>query len=408
MKLRFSIWVLTIYLIGSVSLYAAGPPYVILISLDGFRWDYIERGITPNLQRLTDNGVSASSLMPVFPTKTFPTHYSIVTGLHPDNHGIISNSFFDPQTGERFALGLSEAIQDAKWYQGEAVWETLERNGIRTASYFWPGSELNLEYRRPSYFHHYDHDRPHIDRVDGVVGWLSLPVHERPQFITLYFHDVDSEGHRTGPYSDETNRAIALVDSVLGILIHRLEEIDMLDKTNIIVVSDHGMTEVTAEKVIDLGEILDGFDVLYEGFGPVTMIMPEESEIDAVYMRLKENEGKYKVYKKEYIPGYLHYSSHAFILPLVVIAEMGWSLIEEAGSLQSMRYVRGGNHGYENTHLDMHGIFNASGPAFRKGYRTGTVKSIDIYPLICEIFGIRPRDTIDGDLNRIRFILEER
>jgi ectonucleotide pyrophosphatase/phosphodiesterase family member 5 len=408
MKLRLLFFIITIYLYGSSILYAAGTPYVILISFDGFRWDYVERGITPNFKKLADDGVSASSLMPVFPTKTFPTHYSIVTGLHPENHGIISNSFFNPHNNAQFGLGLPEALQDANWYQGEAIWETLERNGIRTASYFWPGSELNLEYRRPTYFHNYDHNRPHIDRIEGVIEWLSLPENVRPRFITLYFHDVDSEGHRSGPDSDETDITIALADSLLGILLQRLEDIDMLDKTNIIIVSDHGMTEVSSERVIDLGMLLDGFDVRYEGFGPVTMILPNEIEIDTVYRRLKEHERMYRVYKKDDVPGYFHYSTHAFILPIIVIAEMGWSLVQDASSQQSMRYVRGGNHGYENTHLDMHGIFYARGPAFRNGYRTGMIQSIDIYSLICEIFGIRPRHNIDGDSNRIKFILEKK
>ncbi len=388
---------------------AAGEkPYVLLISFDGFRWDYIDRGLSPNIEKLIGAGVSAVSLEPVFPPKTFPSHYSIVTGMHPQNHGMISNSFIDLNTGSRFTMGNREMVNDSRYYQGEAIWEILRRYGIVTASYFWPGSELDVDYRRPDYFHQYDHNRPYIDRIEGVIEWLGLPEERRPQFITLYFHEVDSQGHRFGPDGEETNRAIALLDSLFGVLIARLDDIGFTDKINIILVSDHGMTATTPERAIDLGKILEGFNVVYEGIGPVTMILPEDpDETDDIYERLREHKKNYRVYKKNRMPEYFHYSSHAFILPIIVIAEMGWSLIPDTGDPAALRYSAGGNHGYDNKHLDMHGIFYAMGPAFRAGYRTGTLRSIDVYPLICEIFGIKARDTIDGKLERMLYILKE-
>lgn len=387
---------------------ASERPYVLLISLDGFRWDFINRGLSPNIEWIAENGVEAISLEPVFPTKTFPTHYSIVTGMYAENHGMISNSFIDRETGERFGLRDRDMVENAKYYQGEAIWETLRRNGIITASYFWPGSEINIEYRRPHHYHQYDHDRSHLDRIEGVIEWLQLPEKNRPQFLTLYFSDVDSEGHRTGPYSDEINETIVLADSLMGILLDRLEDIDMLDKINIILVSDHGFTEVTSDRVIELHHILDDYDIVTDGVGPVVMIKPDNpDDIEPLYRRLREEEENYKVYLKEEMPAYWHYSAHAYIMPILVVADIGWSLSPWQYNPARGYFATGGNHGYDNKHIDMHGIFYAIGPAFKTGYRTGTVRSIDVYPLIMEIFGLKPRSGIDGDLNNIRFLLKD-
>ena len=387
---------------------ASERPYVLLISLDGFRWDYIDRGLSPNIEWLAENGVEARSLEPVFPTKTFPTHYSIVTGLHAENHGLISNSFIDWETGDRFAIRDREMVENAKYYQAPALWETLRRHNITTASYFWVGSEIDIDYRRPHYYHRYDHERPHLDRIEGIIEWLQLPDDERPQFLTLYYSDVDSEGHRTGPYSQELDESIMLVDSLMGILLDRLEDIDMLDHMNIILVSDHGMTEVSPERVIELHSILNDYEVITDGVGPVVMIKPEDpDETETIYRRLIEEEENYRVYRKENMPAYWHYSAHPYIMPIIVIADMGWSLTTRPFDPGQGYFATGGNHGYDNKHLDMHGIFYAMGPAFKEGYRTGTVRSIDVYPLIMEIFGLESRSGIDGDLENIRFILRE-
>lgn len=387
---------------------ASEKPYVLLISLDGFRWDYIDRGLSPNIEWITENGIEALSLEPVFPTKTFPTHYSIVTGLHAENHGMISNSFIDRETGERFTLGNREMVENAKYYQAEAIWETLRRNGIITASYFWVGSEIDIEYRRPHYYHRYDSNRPHLERIEGIIEWLQLPEDERPQFLTLYYSDVDSEGHRTGPYSDELNRSIALVDSLMGVLLDRLEDIDMLDQINIILVSDHGMTEVSPERVIELHHILDDYNVVTDGVGPVTMIKPDNpDDIKPIYRKLKDNEENYRVYLKEEMPAYWRYSAHPYIMPILVVADIGWSLSPWQYDPARGYFATGGNHGYDNKHIDMHGIFYAMGPALKNGYRTGTVRSVDIYPLIMELFGLSSRSGIDGDLNNMKFLLED-
>ncbi len=399
MKNKTTTWLIIAFLlIFTANIFAADnskKPYVILISFDGFRWDYPHRGLTPNLKKMAANGVTALSLQPVFPSKTFPNHYSIITGLYPVNHGIIHNDFYDPFTEKRYKVGDTVSVRNAKWYQGEAFWETAERQGIISASYFWPGSELNLNYRKPTYVEYYEHKRPYEKRIEGVLNWLKLPVEKRPHFITLYFDATDTYGHKYGPDSPQINEAIQRLDNMLGLLFAGLEEINLRQKTNIIVVSDHGMSTVDAKKIININDFLKGFNFNVQGFGPVMMI-------DA-----KKNEFHFKVYFRENVPDYYNFSQHAFISPIVLIAEPTWTLIDSKLKKLVYPFVSKGNHGYDNHHLDMHGIFYASGPAFKKGYRTGTLWNIDIYPLLCKIFNIFPQQNIDGKLERIGFILKE-
>jgi len=393
-------------LIFSLNLYAQEKPYVILISMDGFRWDYIYRGITPNLNKLADEGVHALSLRPSFPSKTFPNHYSIITGMYPENHGIIFNSFTNTFTGETYRIGDTISTRQSKWYKGEAFWETANRHNIKTASFFWVGSEQDVDYKRPTYFYHYNQNISFEERVNGVIKWLQLPENERPQFITLYFEEPDSKGHSFGPNSPETNKAIALVDSMLGLLIDKLKNIGMEDKVNIIVVSDHGMTEISDKRIINIEEILKDYKCKFYGMGTSIMIDAEPDKLNEIYQTLKKNEKNYRVYMKDEIPEYFHFSKNPFILPIIVIAETGWTLVTNEYFKRTRSYSIRGEHGFDNHNLDMHGIFIAKGPAFRSGYKTGTLWNVDVYPLLCKIFNITPNNLIDGDINRIGFILK--
>ena len=385
---------------------AQSKPYVLLISFDGFRWDYSERDITPNIDSMKISGVHALSLRPSFPSKTFPNHYSIVTGMYPENHGIIANSFINPFTGDKYRIGKSTSVKDSKWYIGEAFWETAERNNIKTASYFWPGSEVELEYRHPSLYEPYEHNKPYKERIDGVIDWLNLPQNERPHFITLYFHDTDTYGHNYGPISNEINQSIQRLDSLIGYLNYGLSEIGMSDSVNIILVSDHGMTNISSEKYVNIEEILDGYDYELGGAKTFMMIEPSASDFDSVLYKLKSNENNYKVYLKEEVPEYFHFSKHPFIYSIVLVAEMGWSLVNNEWLEGLKRDYSKGNHGFDNNHTDMHGIFVAKGPSFKAQYTTGTLWNIDINPLLCKIFNIQPLSNIDGKLERIQFILK--
>ena len=396
-----------IYLL--ISLYISGfsqiKPYVILISFDAFRWDYISRGISPNLEKIKQEGVSALSLRSVFPSVTFPNHLSIITGMYPAHHGIITNTFHDPYSNENYRMSDTNAVRNGKWYQGEAFWETAERQGIITASYFWPGSELLNPYRRPTYFEKFEGKRPYEKRVQGVIDWLKLPPEKRPHFITAYFQDTDHFGHEYGPNSPELNEAIKRLDGIAGLFIKKLEEINMKDSVDLIFVSDHGMTEISKDKIINIEEITGSGKCKFYDDGALMMVEPAKENIKEVYESLKAKEQHYKVYLREEMPEYYHFSDHPFISPIVVTADLGWSLItnKKTDWLTKLK----GSHGYDNNELDMHGFFLAEGPDFKKNYRTGTLWNIDIYPLLCKIFNIIPRANIDGKAERIEFILNK-
>jgi len=381
-------------------------PYVILISFDGFRWDYSERGISPYIEKMKNEGVQAISLKPSFPTKTFPNHYSIVTGMYPENHGILFNHFRNPFTNVEFSISDTAEVRNSEWYSGEAFWETAERNGIKSGCYFWPGSEINIKKRRPSYYKKYNHYEPYKDRIDGVIKWLKLPEERRPRFITIYFHDADSYGHDYGPKSAEINLSIKRLDSLLGYLFEELGNINLLDSTNMILVSDHGMTEISLNRTINIEELLDPYKVIYGGIKPVMMLEPQENEINDIFSILKKNENHFEVFLKPELPDFYHFNKHPFIYPIILIADIGWSLVNNEW-LDGMdnSYSRG-NHGYINNHKDMHGIFIANGPVFKNNYSTGTILNIDIYPMLCKIYNILPRENIDGKIDRINHILK--
>lgn len=378
-------------------------PYVILVSFDGFRWDYLHRGLTPNLNAFAEKGVQALSLQPCYPSGTFPNHYTIVTGLYPENHGIVGNHIFNKYNQTNFKLNDTSAVTDPRWYLGEAVWETAKRQGIVTASFFWPGSELKLDFRRPDYFVPFNPKIPYRKRIDSVLSWLKLPYDKRPKFITLYFEETDSKGHDFGPYSPQIDSAIKLCDDLFGYLISGLRNINLLDSINIIVVSDHGMTEIDKKKIIFLSPYLKVGKIWVNSYGYLISITGEKDSLEKVYRNLKVNEKNFKVYKKENIPSYFHFSKNPWIGDIVVIPDFGWTI---ASDTNEYVFKVAATHGYDNYWLDMHGIFLASGPAFKKGYKTGTIQNIDIYPLICKILNIIPRQNIDGKLERIEFILK--
>jgi predicted AlkP superfamily pyrophosphatase or phosphodiesterase len=392
--------VILVQLMFIINVNSQSTPYVILISLDGFRWDYSQRGITPNMEKIKETGVTAMSLRPAFPSSTFPNHYSIITGMYTENHGLISNGIWDPFTGEKFSMGT----KDSKWFMGEAFWETAGRNGITTASFFWPGSEMDLDYRRPDYFQPYSDDKDYLERVDTVIYWLQLPDSLRPHFITLYFHDTDKYGHRYGPDSPEIDESIARVDSLIGELYTRLDRIGMTDSVNVIVTSDHGMTQMSKDRVINIASILSDYDCKIWGGGTMMSVECADEDRDDIYKTLLENRTHYRVFLKEDIPSFYHYSKHPFIPELMIFGDVGWSL-EKRDTMRTRGGRPGGRHGYEKDHTDMHGTFIAKGPAFKIGYKTGTLWNIDIVPLLCEIYGIEPRSNIDGKLERIEFLL---
>lgn len=380
----------------------AAKPYVILVSFDGFRWDYVDRNITPNIQKMIDEGVHALSLRPSFPSKTFPNHYSIITGMYPENHGIISNRFDNIHTGEDFNMRTTEG----NWWVGRAFWEAAENNGITTATYFWPGSRLDDPLRRPTYSKEYNHDKPYEERIDSLISWLQYPKEKRPNFLSIYFDETDTQGHRHGPNSKGINISIQRCDSLVKYLKNSLENIGLIDSVNILLTADHGMTEISKERTVNIEQMLAGLDYKATGGDPFMMIQPSEEDREEIHSRLAENQDHFRFYKREDVPDHYHFSNNGLIYDFVLIADLGWLIVKDRDLERWDEYASLGTHGYDNNELDMHGIFIASGPAFKNGYKTGTVWNIDIYPLLCEIFNIPQSKIIDGKLERISHVLK--
>lgn len=399
---------LFLFLLVTCLVKVQAQPYVLLISFDGFRWDYVNRNITPNINELSKRGVTALSLKPVFPTKTFPNHISIITGMYPENHGIIANEFIDVKNNDEYKMWDTSIVRKSKWYKGEAFWETARKQGIISASYFWPSSDIDDPGKRPNHYHVYEHNRPYADRITGVLDWFNLPYNERPHFITLYFDLTDGIGHEFGPVSEEINFAIMQIDSLVAFITNGLKEINLIDSLNIIITSDHGMAEVSDDRLIVIDEMLNGYDYIVSNSGPFMMIYSEDEEIEKIYKILKENEEHYNVYKREDVPSYFHFSKNKLIGNLVLIAEVGWSIINQKTFEWITDHPNGtkGNHGYDNFHLDMHGVFVAAGPSFKQNYKTGTIDNVDVYPLLCKIFNIIPAENIDGELIKIEYLLK--
>ncbi len=375
--------------------------YVVMVSLDAFRWDYDSIYGTPVLDEIAVNGVMAEHLIPSFPTKTFPNHYSIATGLYPDHHGLINNTFYAADLGGKvYRIGDRNMVSNGDFYGGEPIWVTARKQGVKSASFFWVGTEAPIQGMHPDYWKVYDHDVPFGDRVDTVLTWLSLPPDRRPHLVTLYYEEPDAVSHTYGPISPETGAMVHSLDSLMGVLRAGIARLPHARKVNLIVLSDHGMTEVDDIRYNYI------YDTLPErmvkrifGGSPVWAVEPVAGKRDSVLMLLNMQKGM-QAWAREELPEHWHYGTHPRIPEIVLVADPGWT----AGTRpQPGRYSRG-DHGYDNHCPDMHSIFYAEGPAFKKGFRTDTLYNVDIYNLLTQILKLQPAPN-DGDAGRIAPLL---
>ena len=383
----------------------SGRPYVLLVSFDGFRAEYLDWYHTPNFDRLAQQGVKAESMKPVFITKTFPNHYSIATGMYADHHGLIANTFYDAEFDATYRIRDRSAVEDARWYGGEPIWCTAEKQGVKTASYFWVGSESKAGGCQPTVWKRYDHDYPFEARIDSVVAWFQKPPKTRPHLVLLYFHEPDAAGHVFGPNSDETETAVENMDSVMGAILDRVKNLPVYKQLNIIVVSDHGMAGINPKRIINLNDYTDLSGFTQEGTGPTSFLYGGgTNRLHQVYADLK-TAPHISVYLKTEIPNRLYYKNHYRIKDLLLIAHEGWSILNFKRP-NPERYA-GGTHGYDNVLPSMHAIFLADGPAFKNGYLRGTFENVNIYPLIANILQLTPNTDIDGNLENIADILSK-
>jgi len=368
----------------------------VILSLDGFRWDYPQKTNTPALDLIAKEGVKAVSLIPSFPSKTFPNHYTIATGLVPDHHGLVNNAFFDRIMDKPYAIGNKEARFNPDFYGGEPIWITAQNQGLITASFYWVGTDVAIHGKHPDYWKMYDESVPFIQRIDTIIKWLSLPASQQPQLVMGYYHEPDGIGHEYGPDDPRTLKRVSELDSLTGILYQRIKQLPNADCINFIVVSDHGMGPISSERNIALRTYIpENWPVRIEGGNPNFNLYAEGAWIDSSYAVLKKA-GHLQVWKPAEVPEHLNYGNNPRVGDIIVVADSAWTVTLN----KSKESYTGGTHGYDIKNTDIHAIFYAAGPAFKQNYVHPSFQNTDIYPLLAKLLGILPAQT-DGNLEHV-------
>ena len=376
----------------------AQDTYTVVVTCDGFRWDFSIMYDTPTMDMLAKKGIQ-SDMQPTYPASTFPNHYAIATGLYPDHHGLVNNTFWDPDLQLTYAVGNPVTGQDPRFFGGEPIWLTAERQGVKSATIYWVGSDLKDDSRHASYWYDYA-KKPLLtpdERVQKALEYLQLPEPERPHFIMVYFEEPDQTQHTYGPNCEQTRQAVKETDEAVGKLYAGLMQLPIASKINFIVLSDHGMALEDPSRVINPHDYLqpEWYDKMVISIPTYIFTKPQYRE--TVYNALKDLP-HLTVWKKEEIPAYLHYGTNRRIGDILVAPDMGWEFRDTPRNGL-------GAHGYDPTDVDMHSLFRAVGPAFKQGYIARQFENVDIYPLLCHLMGIQPAPN-DGDFNRIKHILK--
>ena len=385
-------------------------PTVILVSLDGFRYDYLHLYQPVNLNSLAASGVRARWMIPSFPSKTFPNHYTIATGLYPQDHGIVENSIYDPLFKAVFTLSDRQEVENGRWWLGEPIWVTAEKQGQKAAAMFYPGTEAEIGGTRPSFWKKYDKEVTNDARVDTILSWLDLPRAKRPTFLALYFSDPDDAGHEFGPIASETRKAVLNVDKEIGRLIMGLKAREIFRQINLIIVSDHGMASVRLNNAILLDKLFDT-NLASRIFWTreIVSIFPKAGKEEVIYQSLKRRlPAQARVYRRAEMPARFHYSQSPRIAPLLVLPAEGWILTNQKafGELQAkgeMKNSKGG-HGYDNQLPSMRAIFIARGEAFKKGKIVAPFENIQVYNIMAKILRLKPAAN-DGNYRVAKSVL---
>ncbi len=367
--------------------------YVVLVSLDGFRYDYPTKYATPHLDVIAHRGASApAGMLPVYPSLTFPNHYAIATGLYPEHHGLVANSFYDPERDETYVYTRPESNGDGSWYGGTPLWVLAEQQGMRSACLFWPGSEAEIAGKRPTFYLHYNDGLDDDVRLAQVVEWLHLPSAERPHLITLYYSNVDHAGHAHGPDSPEVEAAVRHVDDLMGRLDEALKATGL--PVDLIVVADHGMVQLDS-KTVALSGYADLSGLHTQG---TLLYAPDDAGAERVYQSFREHPNdRFRVYRRAKVPAALHYSESAREGDPVVVPSGPFSLIAQSTDQPESRQVHGG-HGFDALRMpEMKAIFYAEGPDVRAERRLPSFEDVDIYPFVAKILGLTT-PAVDGAL----------
>jgi predicted AlkP superfamily pyrophosphatase or phosphodiesterase len=361
---------------------------VLLISIDGFRPDYLQRAPAVNLRALAARGVRAEWMTSVFPSKTYPAHYTLATGLWPEHHGIVGNWMWDSTIGYTFRMTDRQSVRDPRWWSGEPIWVTAERQGRRAAAFMWPGTEAAIGGVQPTWWRPYAAEVAETTRINEIFGWLMLPPDSAPAIVLTYFGGVDRKGHDYGPDSPQVDSAIARVDSAVGALVAGIDARGRRD-VNLVIVSDHGMAALSPDRVIYLDNYLDLAGVRMIDWSPVAAIAPGGgTDAATIYRQLAGRHPQLTVYRRDEIPERYHYREHRRIAPVIAVAGEGWVITSHERAPRALR--ERGSHGYDPAAPSMRAVFIAAGPAFRRGAVVAPFSAVHVYELLCAVLGLRP------------------
>ncbi len=383
-------------------------PYVIMISTDGFRYDYAEKYNAQNLLKLSNSGIRAKAMIPSYPSITFPNHWSLITGLYPSHHGLVDNFFYDYKIGKGYAMNKKENAEDGSWYGGTPLWTLAEKQGIVSASLQWVGSASDAGGKRPTYYYPYHEKFKPEEKVNKVINWLKLPEDQRPHFIAMYFPEVDGAGHHFGPDSEETKNAVQLIDKAIGNLVQKVNDLG-LKNVNFVFVSDHGMIKVDGENPLEIPEILfnkDRFD-FYNSQTLVRVHVKNSDEVKSVFKELKANKtADYKVYLDKKLPKYLHFATrddrYNRIGQILLIPKAPKVFLEKNQTTSV------GKHGYDPKLVpEMKATFYAWGPEFKNNAVVDEFSNVNVYPLVAKILDLKLENEIDGKLKVLKKTLKK-
>ncbi|PLK45712.1 alkaline phosphatase family protein [Emticicia sp. TH156] len=404
-----------IFTSGSASVFSqnAKKPYVVMVSFDGFRHDYVEKYQPENIRKFIKKGAAATRMLPSYPSKTFPNHYTLVTGLYPEHHGLVDNSFYDAGRDAYYTIRQRDKVEDPYYYGGLPIWQLVQQHGMKAASFFWVGSEAPVGGEYPSYFHKYDGVVPYKNRIQAVFDWLNLPEAQRPHLITVYFDMVDTKGHEYGPHAPETKAAVMQADSLVGMLMNGLKKIKL--PVDVILTADHGMYEMKNQPETfiyteDLLEGLDKNDFVFVNSGThAGIFLKNKGSEDAIIRSIGARQKHFKVYKRADMPSHLHFNNHPRIGDIMLLAEPGYGFYSKE-SLTKKPEVRKvwGVHGYDPQAVpEMGTIFYAQGPHIKKGMKIPEFKNIHVYPFLVTLLGIPVPANIDGDATVVQGIIKK-
>ena len=396
---RFLLLLLALVVLPWEAWAAGRDTYTVIVSLDGLRWDYLDTYDVPFMQQLVREGVKAV-MQPSFPSKTVPNHYTLATGLVPDHHGIITNTFWDREKGVEFSLGNKVTRADGRYYGGDPVWLTAKHQGVKTATVFWVGSDVTINGEHPTYWRDYQTEQLDFEgRVDEVLRLLKLPEQDRPHLVMAYFEEPDRSGHNYGPMHRMTRRAMEDLDLLLSKMWARIQLLPIASQVNLIITGDHGMASVDPKRFVDIDDLLP--KKWYERFCndyPTLIYASAPQYVDSIYNAL-QGVDHIRAWKRGELPAYLNYGTNPNMGDVVVLPDVGWLFADKPSKKQR------GSHGFDHTAADMQVGFRAIGPDFKVGYeKPDRFRNVCVYPLLCYLLGVTPSPN-DGSLDEVRDML---